>query len=118
MPLVEAADGGGIVVKHLKDGVELGDLQQVLDALGEVEQFEGAALVSDGGETGDELTDAGAIDVVHFGEVQENLLVAAGGKFADLLAEGGGAFGRITLGEGSTAFRGSSRGRRWSLRRG
>src|SRR6476620_6733270 len=43
--LAERLYGGRFVVFHVEDGVELGDLQQVVDFLGEVEQLEFAALV-------------------------------------------------------------------------
>ncbi len=43
---------------HIEDGVELGDLQQVVHFLGEVEQFEFAALVLGRGEGADEFADA------------------------------------------------------------
>ena len=37
-------DCGGFVVLHVEDGVELGDLQQVVDLLGQVQQLQLAAL--------------------------------------------------------------------------
>jgi hypothetical protein len=47
----------------LEDGVEFGDLEEILDAFGEVEEFELAAGAGDGGEGGDKLADAGGVDV-------------------------------------------------------
>src|SRR5271157_292917 len=45
------------VVLHIEDGVELGDLQQVVYFFGEVEQLEFAALVLGSGEGADQLAD-------------------------------------------------------------
>ena len=39
----EGADGRGLVVLDVEDGVELGDLEQVVDLLGEVQELELAA---------------------------------------------------------------------------
>ena len=58
MALVEGADGGGFVVPDVEDGVELCDLEEVVDLLREVEKLELAAGVFDGGEGADQLTDA------------------------------------------------------------
>jgi hypothetical protein len=46
------------VVFHVEDGVELGDLKQVVDLLGEVQQLEFATLILGGGEGADQLADA------------------------------------------------------------
>ena len=43
--LLETFDCGGLVVLHIEDGVELGDLEEVMHLLGEVKEFEFAALV-------------------------------------------------------------------------
>ena len=37
--LLEALDGGGFIVFYIEDGVQLGDLKQVVHLLGEVKQF-------------------------------------------------------------------------------
>jgi hypothetical protein len=37
--LPEAGNGFGFIVVNVKDGQQLGDLQQILDLLGEVQQF-------------------------------------------------------------------------------
>jgi len=49
----EGADGRSLVVLHVKDRVELGDLQEVVDFLGQMQQLQLAALVADGGEGAD-----------------------------------------------------------------
>src|ERR1700694_1274724 len=56
--LGEGGDGGGLVVLDVEDGVELGDLEEVVDLLGQVEELELAACILDGGERGDHLPDA------------------------------------------------------------
>ena len=56
--LAERLYGGRFVVFHVEDGIELGDLQQVVNFLGEVEQLEFAALVFHGGVGADQLADA------------------------------------------------------------
>jgi len=51
--VVEGADGGEFVVLDVKDGVELGDVEDILNFLGEVEEFEFATGVADRGEAAD-----------------------------------------------------------------
>src|ERR1700760_4061109 len=72
--LGERGDGGCFVVLNIKDGVKLGDLEQVMNLLGEVQQLQFAALVADCGVGADQLTDARAVDVVDVAEVQQNKL--------------------------------------------
>src|ERR1035437_1980468 len=72
--LFEGADGRGFVVPDVEDGVELGDLEQVVDLLGEVEQLEFAARIPDRGEGADQFADAGAIDVADAFQVQQDVL--------------------------------------------
>src|SRR5215472_5063219 len=63
--LFERFDRLALVVLDVEDGVELGDLEQVVNFLGEVEQLELAALVANGSERADQLADTGAVDVGH-----------------------------------------------------
>ena len=56
--LVEGLDRSGFVVPHVKDGVQLGDLEQVVNFLGQVQQFEFAALVAHRGKGADQLANA------------------------------------------------------------
>ena len=56
--LLEGFDRRGLVFLHIEDGVELRDLQQIMDFLGEVEQLEFAALVLGSSEGADEFADA------------------------------------------------------------
>jgi surface antigen-like variable number repeat protein len=92
--VVEGFYGGEFVVFNVEDGVELGDVEDVVDLLGEVEELEFASGVADGGEAADEFSDAGAVDIVDAGKVKNDLLLAFGdqgadgvAKMADFLAE-------------------------------
>jgi hypothetical protein len=85
--VVEGADGGEFVVFDVEDGVELGDVQDVVDLLGEIQELEFASGVADGGETADEFSDAGAVDVIDADEVEDNLFLALGDEGADSVAE-------------------------------
>src|SRR5271170_5299656 len=76
--LGEGRDGGCFVVLDVEDRVELGDLEQVVDLLGEVQELQLAALVADGGIGADQLADARAVDVVDVAEVQQDKLGALG----------------------------------------
>ena len=70
-----------------EDGIELGDLEQVVDPFGEAEEFELAVLAGDGGVAIDEFTDAGAIDVADLAEIEEEFLIAGGDEIANGIAE-------------------------------
>src|SRR6266496_1593509 len=85
--VVEGSDGGKFVILDVEDGVELGDVEDVLDFLGEVEELEFASGVAHGGEAADEFSYAGAVDVVDAAEVEDDLLLAISNKVADSVAE-------------------------------
>jgi len=85
--VVEGFYGVKFVVFDVEDGVELGDVEDVVDFLGEVEELEFAAGVADGGEAADEFSDAGAVDVVDAGEVEDDFFLAGGNKGADGVAQ-------------------------------
>src|SRR5437588_1616013 len=80
------------VVFYVEDGVELGDLQQVVDLFGELQQFEVATFLAHGGVGADQLPDAGAIDVVDVTQVEKNLLAAFGKQAAHSVAQSHTAF--------------------------
>ena len=48
----EASDGFRFVVINLEYGIEFRDLKEVFDALGKTDQLKGAAMVGDGGKSG------------------------------------------------------------------
>ena len=55
--LRERLDRGGFVVLHVEHGVQLGDLQQVVNFLGQVEQLEFTALILHCGKGADQFAD-------------------------------------------------------------
>jgi hypothetical protein len=85
--VVEGSYRGEFVVFDVEDGVELGDMEDVVDFLGEVEELELAAGVTDGGEAADQFSNPGTIDVVDADEVEDDLLLALGDEIADGIAE-------------------------------
>src|SRR5580765_5886763 len=74
--VVEGANCGEFVVLDVEDRREIGDVEDVLDILGEAEQFKLASSFAGGREAADELSNTGAVDVVDPGEVENNLLLA------------------------------------------
>jgi len=85
--VVEGFDGGEFVVFDVEDGVELGDVEDVLNFLGEAEEFEFAAGVADGGKAADQFADAGGVDVIDVSEVEDDFFLTIGDKLADGVAE-------------------------------
>lgn len=85
--VVEGLYGGEFVFFDIEDGVELGDVEDVLNFLGEAEKFELAAGVADGGEAADQFADAGGVDVIDVGEVENDFFLALSDEIADGIAE-------------------------------
>ena len=85
--IVERPHGGELVVFDVEDRVELGDEEDIVDFLREVEKLEFASGISHRGEAADKLAHARAVDVVDAGEVEDDLLFAVGDKGADGVAE-------------------------------
>ena len=56
--LIERPDGRSLVILHVKDGVELGDLEEVVHFLGQVQQLQFAALVAYRGKCAYQLANA------------------------------------------------------------
>src|SRR5216683_3959888 len=98
--LLERFHCSGLVFFHIEDGIELGDLQKVVDLLGQLEQFQLAALVLGCCKGADEFADARAIDVVHIGQVKQNLLLSFGEQVAHRIAQNHAAFAQ---GDATTA---------------
>src|ERR1019366_6714474 len=90
--LLEGGDRRGFIVFNIKDGVELGDLQQVMHFLGQVEQFQFAALVADGCEPADQFADTGAVNVSDVAKVEQDLLMALPDHVANGVAQYNAAF--------------------------
>jgi len=53
----EGPDGDRLVVFHVEDGVQLRNLEQVVDLLGEIQELQFPALPLHGSERADQLTD-------------------------------------------------------------
>src|SRR5262249_41072535 len=90
--LLVGGDGACLVVLDVEDGVELGDLEQVVDLASKVQELQFAALVFGCGECADQLTDAGAIDVGDIAEVEQDVFLAFGQEVAHGIAELDAAF--------------------------
>jgi hypothetical protein len=85
--VVERSDGGEFVVFDVEDRVELGDVEDVVYFLSQVEELELAAGVADRGKAADEFSYARAVDIVNADQVEDNLLLAVGDEGADGVAE-------------------------------
>jgi hypothetical protein len=85
--VVEGFYRGEFVVFDVEDGVELGDVEDVLNFLGEAEEFEFATGVADGGVAADQFADAGGVDVIDIGKIEDDFLFAFGDELVDGIAE-------------------------------
>src|SRR5437879_6332979 len=70
--------GQCFVVLNIEDGVELRDLQKVVDLLGQVQQLELAALFLGSGEGTDKFADTRAVDIVYVAQVQQDSFLPLG----------------------------------------
>lgn len=93
----ERFDRSRLVVFHVKDGVELGDLHDVMDLAGEVEQLHIALMLADGGEGADKGAEAGAVDVGDVVKIEKDLLLAFGEEIGDEFTQGGAFFAEGNL---------------------
>src|SRR5579864_2076285 len=89
---LERSDGRGLIILYVEDGVELSDLQEVVDLLGKFQQLELATLIADGGERAHQLADARAVDVGDVAQSEQDLLVAFADQFAHGVAQDHAAF--------------------------
>src|SRR5690349_15386326 len=96
--LREGSDCLCLVVLDVEHGVELRDLQQVMDLFGEVQQFEFAAAIADGGVSADQLADPGAVNVSYVAEVEQNMFTAFAEQVSNQVAQHDAA-----LAQGNTA---------------
>jgi len=85
--IVEGFYRGEFVVLDVEDGVELGDLQDVVNFLGEAVKLEFAPRVADRGKAADQFADAGRVDVIDLGEVEDDLFLASGDELANGVAK-------------------------------
>src|SRR5512143_1186490 len=88
--LGKAAQRGCLAIEDLKNGVEFRDLKQVMHALGQPKQLQRPAVVRYGREPGNQLADSRAVDVRHFTEIEDDLLVVLGDQATDCLAKRAG----------------------------
>src|SRR5579859_3554182 len=85
--LLIRGDGAGLVVVNVEDGVELGELKEVVDLLREFEQFELGALIAGGGVGADHFAQARAVDVVDVGKVDQDVLLALSDEVANGISQ-------------------------------
>src|ERR1017187_4210732 len=90
--VVEGLHSGCFIVFHIENSVELGDLEQVVHLLGQVQQFEFAALVLGRRVGADKFADAGAVDIVHVAKVQQDLFLPLGKQIAHRISQNNAAF--------------------------
>src|SRR5579859_3476146 len=89
---LERADGLGFVVPDVEDGVQFGDLQQVMDLLGKFEQLQLAALVANGSKRAHQFADTRTVNVGDVSQIQKNLLIAVRDQIAHRIAQHDAAF--------------------------
>ena len=94
MLAAKGGDSSSLVVLHIEDRIELGDLQQVVHFFGQMQQLQFPALVADGGEGADQFADAGAVDVAGVAEVEQDFFGSFGEDFVDAVAQGDAAFAK------------------------
>lgn len=88
----EGLDGGGFVILNVENGVELGDLHQVFDFVGEVHKLEFALLLFDAGVGADQIAKAGTVDVIDIGKIEKNFDVSLADQVADYGTQSGALF--------------------------
>src|SRR6266567_2992538 len=76
--LPERLNRRGFVVPNVKNRIELGDLQQVVDLLGQIEQLQFATLVLYRGVGADQLADARTVNVVDVPQIEQNFFLPLG----------------------------------------
>jgi hypothetical protein len=81
--LAERADCDFFVRLHVEDGKEARDLQNVVDALGQMKKLQFALRVPYRSESAHQLADTGAIDVVDIVQAYNDFFLAVIYKLAD-----------------------------------
>ena len=77
---------------HIEDGEQTRDLQDVVHALGKVQQLQLSVCVFNRSVSADQLADPGAVDIVHVVQADNNLLLAAVDQAADRFPQQSAAF--------------------------
>src|SRR5215475_1432879 len=78
-----AFDRIGFVIMDLKDGDQLGDRQQIADALGRVQELQIAARPLDGRVAANDLAETAAVHIWHAGQIQQQFGLAAFDQLID-----------------------------------
>jgi hypothetical protein len=84
--LLTICDGRIFVFENLECRNESGDHEQLLNPVGEVHQNQFAARVLYMGQVADQLTDSGAVDVIHIGQIKDYLFTAFRTRITDRIA--------------------------------
>src|SRR5262245_43288362 len=74
-------------LERVEHGQQLGDRQQVFDALGQVEQLQAASRTADRRERADDFAQTGAINVRNGFQVEQELLLAGSQQTVDLFLQ-------------------------------
>src|ERR1039457_5604458 len=88
----ERLDSVGFVFLHVEHRVQLGDLQQVVHLLGEMQQLEFATLALHGGKRADQFANARTVDIADVAQVQQDMLGTLAENVLDGVAQYHAAF--------------------------
>jgi len=83
----QGLNGSLFVIECVKDGQQLGHLKQVFRLLRQIQQLHISVAISESGETGDQLAEAGAIDVVYVSKIENEFKVSIGHETANGFAQ-------------------------------
>ena len=83
----EGLDGGVLVVVDIEEGVELGELEEILDLGSGAEELEFGGVIARTGESAGELSDAGAVHVGDAREIQQDFSIAFLDEVANRFAQ-------------------------------
>src|SRR5205085_10475855 len=84
--------GVSLVFVNVEDGIKLGDLQQILDAMSQIQQLQMPAAIGNSGIGRHELSDSRAVDIRYVFQVQEYVLVAILYQITKGVAQGARTF--------------------------
>jgi hypothetical protein len=85
--LFEALDGRGLFGVDIENGEEFGDLQEIFDLFGQIQELKFALPAAHGGKAADQLSDAGAVNVINVAKIQKDPGLSALEQIADQLAQ-------------------------------
>lgn len=86
-----------LVGLHVEDGDQPRNLHQVMNSLGEVDQFQITLRAANRCVGAHHFADAGTVDIVHIREVEKNFQVAAGDQIPNRFAESRAALAKRNL---------------------